>query len=70
MHLHLDKLKQVVSGLPEVERVIVMGYVKPESELDLSGLQVTFKYITVQWNLLIPTFVRTRKVCRISRLSD
>ena len=43
MHLHLDKLKQVVSGLPEVERVIVMGYVKPESELDLSGLQVTFK---------------------------
>ncbi|KAI6659022.1 hypothetical protein LOD99_14698 [Oopsacas minuta] len=42
IHMHVDRLKQVVDGLPEVERVIVMGYVRPEIELDLSGIKVSY----------------------------
>ena len=41
VHLHLEKLKQVVKGLPGVEHVVVMGYVQSEEELDLSGIQVS-----------------------------
>ena len=42
--MHLDRLRQVVNGLPEVERVIVMEYVQCGSEMDLSGFKVSYTH--------------------------
>ncbi|XP_795289.2 acetoacetyl-CoA synthetase [Strongylocentrotus purpuratus] len=37
-HDHLAKLKQVVEGLPELEKVVVIPYVRAPAELDLSDI--------------------------------
>ena len=37
-HDHLAKLKQVVLGLPELEKVVIIPYVKNEGEIDVAGV--------------------------------
>ncbi|XP_038056888.1 acetoacetyl-CoA synthetase-like [Patiria miniata] len=37
-HSHDKKLQQVVMGLPELERVVVIPYVKKETEIDISNI--------------------------------
>lgn len=37
-HSHLDKLQRVVRGLPDLEKVVVIPYVTPRAEVDLSGI--------------------------------
>ncbi|XP_022093321.1 acetoacetyl-CoA synthetase-like [Acanthaster planci] len=37
-HPHDKKLQQVVMGLPELEKVVVIPYVKQESEIDISNI--------------------------------
>ncbi|XP_059532235.1 acetoacetyl-CoA synthetase isoform X2 [Myotis daubentonii] len=36
VHGHLDKLQQVVKGLPDLEKVVVIPYVAPREEVDIS----------------------------------
>ncbi|XP_015422707.1 PREDICTED: acetoacetyl-CoA synthetase [Myotis davidii] len=36
VHGHLDKLQQVASGLPDLEKVVVIPYVAPREEVDVS----------------------------------
>ena len=36
VHDHMEKLKQVVEGLPELERVVVHSYVRKEEDCDIS----------------------------------
>ena len=37
-HAHDKKLNQVVMGIPELERVVVVPYVKAEGEIDISNI--------------------------------
>ncbi|EPQ20294.1 Acetoacetyl-CoA synthetase [Myotis brandtii] len=36
VHGHLDKLQEVVKGLPDLEKVVVIPYVAPREEVDIS----------------------------------
>ncbi|KAM5312001.1 acetoacetyl-CoA synthetase isoform 2-T2 [Glossophaga mutica] len=37
-HAHLDKLQQVVRGLPDLEKVVVIPYVTPREDVDISKI--------------------------------
>lgn len=37
-HGHLDKLQQVVKGLPDLERVVVIPYITPREKIDISKI--------------------------------
>ena len=37
-HDHMTKLRQVVDGLPELERVVILPYVRSKEELDISDI--------------------------------
>ncbi|XP_054450284.1 acetoacetyl-CoA synthetase isoform X2 [Pteronotus mesoamericanus] len=37
-HAHLDKLRQVVRGLPDLEKVVVIPYITPKEQIDISEI--------------------------------
>ncbi|XP_070573121.1 acetoacetyl-CoA synthetase-like [Ptychodera flava] len=38
-HNHLEKLKQVVDGLPDIEKVVIIPYVNKQNTIDISNIQ-------------------------------